>query len=80
MDLSTFSDDEIMRLAENLRKGLPVATPVFDGADEQEIKEMLKLGGLPTSGQITLYDGRTGEIRASSNCRLYVHAQIEPLS
>ena len=43
MDLSTFSDDEIMRLAENLRKGLPVATPVFDGADEQEIKEMLKL-------------------------------------
>ena len=61
VDLSTFSDDEIMRLAENLRKGLPVATPVFDGADEQEIKEMLKLGGLPTSGQITLYDGRTGE-------------------
>ena len=45
VDLSTFSDDEIMRLAENLRKGLPVATPVFDGADEQEIKEMLKLGG-----------------------------------
>ncbi len=61
VDLSTFSDDEIMRLAENLRKGLPVATPVFDGAAEQEIKEMLKLGGLPTSGQITLYDGRTGE-------------------
>ena len=61
VDVSTFSDDEIMRLAENLRKGLPVATPVFDGADEQEIKEMLKLGGLPTSGQITLYDGRTGE-------------------
>ena len=61
VDLSTFSDDEIMRLAENLRKGLPVATPVFDGADEQEIKEMLKLSGLPTSGQITLYDGRTGE-------------------
>ena len=42
VDLSTFSDDEIMRLAENLRKGLPVATPVFDGAAEQEIKEMLK--------------------------------------
>ena len=61
VDLSTFNDDEIMRLAENLRKGLPVATPVFDGAAEQEIKEMLKLGGLPTSGQITLYDGRTGE-------------------
>ena len=41
--------------------GWKVSTPVFDGADEQEIKEMLKLGALPTSGQITLYDGRTGE-------------------
>ena len=39
VDLSTFSDDEIMRLAENLRKGLPVATPVFDGADEQKSKK-----------------------------------------
>ncbi|AWX14880.1 DNA-directed RNA polymerase subunit beta [Mergibacter septicus] len=61
VDLDNFSDDEILRLASNLRKGLPVATPVFDGADETEIKELLKLGGLPTSGQITLYDGRTGE-------------------
>ncbi|AWX13973.1 DNA-directed RNA polymerase subunit beta [Mergibacter septicus] len=61
VDLDNFSDDEILCLASNLRKGLPVATPVFDGADETEIKELLKLGGLPTSGQITLYDGRTGE-------------------
>ena len=61
VDLSTFTDEEVLRLAENLRKGLPVATPVFDGAAEAEIKELLKLGGLPTSGQITLYDGRTGE-------------------
>lgn len=61
VDLSTFTDEEVLRLAGNLRKGLPVATPVFDGADEAEIKELLKLGGLPTSGQITLYDGRTGE-------------------
>ena len=61
VDLSTFTDEEVMRLAENLRKGLPLATPVFDGAHESEIKELLKLGGLPTSGQITLYDGRTGE-------------------
>lgn len=61
VDLSTFSDDEVLRLAENLRKGMPIATPVFDGAKEAEIKELLKLGDLPTSGQITLFDGRTGE-------------------
>jgi DNA-directed RNA polymerase subunit beta len=59
-DLDTFSDDEIKRLAENLRKGVPVATPVFDGARESEIKEMLKLADIPESGQITLFDGRTG--------------------
>ncbi len=40
---------------------MPIATPVFDGAKESEIKELLQLGGLPTSGQITLFDGRTGE-------------------
>ncbi|QIW15086.1 DNA-directed RNA polymerase subunit beta [Pasteurellaceae bacterium RH1A] len=61
VDLSTFSDEEVIRLANNLRKGLPLATPVFDGAHESEIKGLLELGGLPTSGQITLYDGRTGE-------------------
>ncbi len=61
VDLNTFSDEEVMRLAQNLRKGLPIATPVFDGADEQEIKGLLELGDLPTSGQITLFDGRTGE-------------------
>lgn len=60
VDLSEFTDDEILVLAENLRKGLPVASPVFDGANEEEIKEMLRLADLPTSGQITLYDGRTG--------------------
>jgi DNA-directed RNA polymerase subunit beta len=59
-DLDTFSDDEINRLAQNLRKGVPVATPVFDGARESEIKEMLKLADIPESGQITLFDGRTG--------------------
>ena len=61
MDLNTFTDEEVMRLAENLKKGMPIATPVFDGAKESEIKELLQLGGLPTSGQITLFDGRTGE-------------------
>lgn len=61
VDLNRFTDEEVMRLAQNLRKGLPLATPVFDGADEKEIKALLELGDLPTSGQITLFDGRTGE-------------------
>ena len=60
VDIDSFTDDEVRRLAQNLRKGLPVASPVFDGAKESEIKELLALGDLPTSGQITLYDGRTG--------------------
>ncbi len=60
VDIDSFSDDEVMRLAGNLRKGVPVATPVFDGARESEIKAMLKLADLPESGQITLFDGRTG--------------------
>ena len=48
-------------LATNLQNGVPFATPVFDGATEDEIKTMLELAGLPKSGQVTLYDGRTGE-------------------
>jgi DNA-directed RNA polymerase subunit beta len=60
VDIDSFTDDEVRRLAENLRKGLPVATPAFDGALESEIKEMLALGDLPESGQIQLHDGRTG--------------------
>ena len=59
--LETLSDTEIMELASNLRQGVPMATPVFDGANEAEIKQMLTLADLPTSGQTTLYDGRTGE-------------------
>ncbi len=61
IDFSTFSEQEILALAENLRGGVPVATPVFDGATEAEIKALLKLTGLPESGQATLYDGRTGD-------------------
>src|SRR5690554_788143 len=61
VDFSEFSDDEVLRLAENLKAGLPIASPVFEGASEKEIKELLKLADLPESGQITLYDGRTGE-------------------
>ena len=60
VDINSFTDHEIRRLAENLRKGVPVATPVFDGATEAEIKEMLLLADIPESGQITLFDGRTG--------------------
>ena len=54
-------DHELIELAENLKDGVPFATPVFDGASEPEIKDMLELAGLPRSGQITLFDGRTGE-------------------
>src|SRR5437868_5823345 len=54
-------DGEILELARNLKEGVPFATPVFDGATEHEIKDMLELAGLPRSGQVTLYDGRTGE-------------------
>ncbi len=61
VDLRTFTDSEVLRLAENLKNGIPIATPVFDGAQETEIKKLLEMGGIPTSGQITLYDGRTGE-------------------
>ena len=61
IDLSTLSDDEVMTLAQNVRDGMPVATPVFDGADESSIKEMLRLADLPESGQMTLYDGTTGQ-------------------
>ncbi|MHB0990776.1 MAG: DNA-directed RNA polymerase subunit beta [Burkholderiales bacterium] len=60
-DIDSFSDEEVIELARNLCKGVPFATPVFDGASEDEIKAMLELAGLPRSGQITLYDGRTGE-------------------
>jgi DNA-directed RNA polymerase subunit beta len=60
-DLSTLSDEEVIDLATNLQAGVPFATPVFDGATEEEIKTMLELAGLPKSGQVTLFDGRTGE-------------------
>ncbi|EGM71821.1 DNA-directed RNA polymerase subunit beta [Shewanella sp. HN-41] len=60
VDIDSFTDDEVMRLAQNLKGGIPIATPAFDGAKEKEIKQMLELAGLPTSGQLKLYDGRTG--------------------
>ncbi|MBE9396931.1 DNA-directed RNA polymerase subunit beta [Pontibacterium sp. N1Y112] len=59
-DLDTFSDEEILTLSHNLRKGVPLATPAFDGAKEAELKELLTLADIDTSGQFTLFDGRTG--------------------
>jgi DNA-directed RNA polymerase subunit beta len=60
-DLKSFSDEEILELARNLRKGVPMATPVFDGIHEADIKQLLELAELPVTGQTTLTDGRTGE-------------------
>ncbi|TMH40417.1 MAG: DNA-directed RNA polymerase subunit beta [Betaproteobacteria bacterium] len=60
-DLSGLTDDDVITLAGNLREGVPFATPVFDGASEDEIKEMLEAAGLPRAGQVTLHDGRTGD-------------------
>ena len=59
-DISSFNNKEILELANNLRDGLPIATPVFDGAKESEVKDLLKLAKLPETGQFTLFDGRTG--------------------
>jgi DNA-directed RNA polymerase subunit beta len=60
-ELDGLSDDELVEMAQNLRRGVPFATPVFDGAKEADIEEMLEMAGLDTSGQVVLYDGRTGE-------------------
>ncbi len=62
VDLDKLSSQEFDELAQNLRAGVPMATPVFDGADEVEIKQLLKLADLPESGQMQLYDGRTGDM------------------
>jgi len=60
--LDQFSDVEVKELAYNLRKGVPIATPVFDGAKEEEVKGLLRLAGMDDSGQIQLWDGRTGDL------------------
>ena len=60
-DIDGFTDEEVIELGRNLQKGVPFASPVFDGASEEEIRRMLTLAGLPEGGQVTLYDGRTGE-------------------
>ena len=60
LNVDALTDAEVRELAKNLRHGVPVSTPVFDGASEAEIRNLLKMAGLPESGQTTLYDGRTG--------------------
>jgi DNA-directed RNA polymerase subunit beta len=60
-DLNALSDQELAEMSENLRRGVPIATPVFDGAKESDIEHLLEQAGLDRSGQVTLYDGRTGE-------------------
>ena len=60
-DLKSFSDEEILDLAHNLVRGVPIATPVFDGVEETELKALLELADLPASGQTTLFNGRTGD-------------------
>ncbi|GMO90740.1 hypothetical protein BwSF19_65400 [Bradyrhizobium ottawaense] len=59
--IKTLNDNELIELGHNLSRGVPIATPVFDGAKEADIEEMLKLAGLDASGQSTVYDGRTGD-------------------
>jgi len=60
-DLDSFTDDEIIELCRNLSNGVPMATPVFDGCSEEELRYMLRLADLPETGQATVYDGRTGK-------------------
>ncbi len=60
-DLAVMNDEDLVELTNNIRDGVPIASPVFDGAHEGDINEMLELAGLQTSGQVRLTDGRTGE-------------------
>ena len=60
-DIQSLHEDELIELTENMRNGVPIATPVFDGAHESDIVDMLEKAGLDTSGQVTLYDGTTGD-------------------
>src|SRR3546814_8553368 len=61
-DISALDDDDLKVLSNNLRHGIPIATPVFDGAREEDISSMLEQAGLNRSGQVTLIDGRSGEV------------------
>ena len=72
-DISGLNENQVIELAENLRPGVPMATPVFDGAHEEDIVDLLKRAGLESSGQVTLHDGRTGEKFARSVTVGYIY-------
>ena len=72
-DISALDENQVIELAENLRPGVPMATPVFDGAHEEDIVELLEQAGLESSGQVTLFDGRTGEQFARSVTVGYIY-------
>jgi DNA-directed RNA polymerase subunit beta len=72
-EIDSLTDAEVVELGTNLKQGVPFATPVFDGATETEIKDMLELAGLPRSGQVALHDGRTGEAFDRSVTVGYMH-------
>jgi len=73
VDIDSLTEKEVVELADNLKGGVPFATPVFDGAHESEIKAMLELAGLPSNGQVELFDGRTGESFERSVTVGYMH-------
>ena len=78
-NIKSLSDDEILELANNLRTGVPMATPVFDGIKEEDIKSLLKMADLPESGQIKLFDGRTGEAFDRDMYRwFYAYVETQP--
>ena len=59
--VAALKEDDVIEASESLKTGVPVATPVFDGAHEGDVTQLLEAAGLDSSGQVTLYDGRTGE-------------------
>ncbi len=72
-DISEMTDEEVLEMSSNLRKGVPMATPVFDGCSEEEIRAMLRLADLPETGQTELRDGRSGEQFERSITVGYMH-------
>ena len=77
--IKSLNESELVELGGNLRHGVPIATPVFDGAKEADIEKMLDLAGLDHSGQSSVFDGRTGEIvRSPGDGGLHLHAQAAP--
>ena len=78
-EIAAMDDKELVDMAGSLRRGVPIATPVFDGAKEADIVDFLKMAGHDASGQVTLFDGRSGEaLRPQGDGRLHLHAEAAP--